>query len=84
MLDEVMAEADRTEALALVALERDDARYVMASPLSNGRMVTAIAPPVSDPRTRSPLGSLMQGGVAGQAEPLALIPLLWHRKRRRR
>ena len=61
----------------LIHLGRDDARYVIAVPLSGGHVLTAAGPAVSTfPSSRSALVALMRGGSASPAEPLTLIPLL--------
>ena len=61
----------------LFHLRRDDARYVIAVPLSAGHVLTAVGPAISTLRSsRSALAALMRGGSASLAEPLTIIPLL--------
>ena len=61
----------------LFHLRRDDARYVIAVPLSAGHVLTAVGPAISTFRSsRSALTALMRGGSATLAEPLTIIPLL--------
>lgn len=61
----------------LFHLRRDDARYVVAVPLSRGRVLTAVGPAISTvASSRSALAAIMQGRSAAPAEQLTFIPLL--------
>ena len=61
----------------VIHVDRDDARYVIAVPLSDGHVLTAAGPAVSTVRSsRSALAALIRDGSASRAEPLTLIPLL--------
>ncbi len=48
----------------------------MAVPLSSGQVLTAIAPPLPPEGARSPLASLVRGGLPSQTDPITLIPIL--------
>ncbi|GIT50738.1 MAG: hypothetical protein Ct9H300mP15_09510 [Gemmatimonadota bacterium] len=48
----------------------------MALPLSSGQVLTAIAPPLPPEGARSPLASLVRGGLPSETGPITLIPIL--------
>ncbi len=75
-LAEILREAQKAGEFRLLRPHRDDARYVMAVPLSNGQVLTAIAPPLPPEGARSPLGSLVRGGQPSRRDPITLIPIL--------
>ena len=56
-LAEILREAQKAGEFRLLRPHRDDARYVMAVPISNGQDLTAIAPPLPPEGARAPLGS---------------------------
>jgi signal transduction histidine kinase/HAMP domain-containing protein len=72
----MLEEARAAGGLRLTRAHRDDARYVLAAPLSNGAVVTVVVPPFSTELRSSPLGSLVTGRDAEEATSLTLIPLL--------
>jgi len=69
-------EAQESGEFRMLRPHRDDARYVMAVPLSSGQVLTAIAPPLPPEGARSPLASLVRGGQPSQTDPITLIPIL--------
>ncbi len=69
-------EAQESGEFRMLRPHRDDARYVMALPLSSGQVLTAIAPPLPPEGARSPLASLVRGGQPSQTDPITLIPIL--------
>lgn len=75
-LDDVLHEARDAGAFRFVRLNRDDARYAMGAPLSDGRVLTVFAPPIPSDAARSPLGSLMRGGAPSQSDALTMFELL--------
>ncbi|HIF56434.1 MAG: ATP-binding protein [bacterium] len=86
----IVREAQESGEFRILRPHRDDARYVMAVPLRSGQVLTAIAPPLPPEGARSPLASLVRGGLPSQTDPITLIPILsgdplgsdslsWHR-----
>ena len=75
-LAEIVREAQESGEFRFLRPHRDDARYVMAVPLSSGQVLTAIAPPLPPEGARSPLASLVRGGLPSQTDPITLIPIL--------
>ena len=69
-------EAQESGEFRMLRPHRDDARYVMALPLSSGQVLTAIAPPLPPEGARSPLASLVRGGLPSETDPITLIPIL--------
>ena len=69
-------EAQESGEFRMLRPHRDDARYVMAVPLSSGQVLTAIAPPLPPEGARSPLASLVRGGLPSETDPITLIPIL--------
>ena len=72
----IVRETQESGEFRMLRPHRDDARYVMAVPLSNGQVLTAIAPPLPPEGARSPLGSLVRGGQPSRRDPITLIPIL--------
>jgi signal transduction histidine kinase/HAMP domain-containing protein len=58
----------------LLRYDRDDARYVLRVALASGEILTAVAPPFSDPTSRSSLSPLLGGGTQDRQPPLTLVP----------
>ena len=57
-------------------LEEPDVHYLAAIPLTDGRVVSAVVPPIREISAESPLGPFL-GIFAAEAEsPLSLVPLL--------
>jgi len=69
-------EAQESGEFRMLRPHRDDARYVMALPLTSGQVLTAIAPPLPPEGARSPLASLVRGGLPSETDPITLIPIL--------
>ena len=69
-------EAQESGEFRMLRPHRDDARYVMALPLNSGQVLTAIAPPLPPEGARSPLASLVRGGLPSETDPITLIPIL--------
>jgi signal transduction histidine kinase/HAMP domain-containing protein len=61
--------------LRILRYDRDDARYVLRVTLSNDAILTAAAPPFTDPTFRAGLSPLLASRSAGGALPVTLIPL---------
>ena len=72
----IVREAQESGEFRILRPHRDDARYVMAVPLRSGQVLTAIAPPLPPEGARSPLASLVRGGLPSQTDPITLIPIL--------
>ncbi|MCH2459889.1 MAG: ATP-binding protein, partial [Gemmatimonadetes bacterium] len=75
-LGEALAESWRPGGGRLLALNRDDARYILTSRLANENVVSVVAPPFFRSAERSGLGPLLLGPRAEEGDPLTVIPLL--------
>ncbi|HSW30799.1 MAG TPA: ATP-binding protein [Longimicrobiales bacterium] len=71
---EVQERAGGTGEVTLLRYDRDDARYVLRVTLGSGEILTAVAPPFSDPAARSGLSPLLGGGTQDRQQPLTLVP----------
>jgi two-component system, NtrC family, nitrogen regulation sensor histidine kinase NtrY len=71
---EVQERAGTVGEVTLLRYDRDDARYVLRVALTSGDILTAVAPPFSDPTSRSSLSPLLGGGTQDRQPPLTLVP----------
>ncbi len=71
---EVQERASPAGEVTLLRYDRDDARYVLRVALGSGEILTAVAPPFSDPAARSGLSPLLGGGTQDRQSSLTLVP----------
>jgi len=65
---------DTLPGIRVVRYDREDARYVLRVPLSNGQVLTVAAPPFPDPNAGLHLSPLLAGGRRTGEDPLTIIP----------
>jgi PAS domain S-box-containing protein len=76
ILGSVVAEGRSAEGARLFRLDRDDARYILTAPLSDGRVMSVVAPPFVESARPSALAPFVRGGRTDDLNPLSFIPLL--------
>ena len=76
VLPTLLAEQRETDTPRLLRLNRDDARYVLTVPLSDGGILSVVAPPFSERTSPSTLDPFVRGPGWSEREAMAFIPLL--------
>jgi two-component system, NtrC family, nitrogen regulation sensor histidine kinase NtrY len=76
VLPTLLAEQRETTEARLLRLDRDDARYVLTVPMSDGGVLSAVAPPFSERQRPSTLDPFVRAGARAPAEAMTFIPLL--------
>jgi two-component system nitrogen regulation sensor histidine kinase NtrY len=74
-LNSALQQAWREGGASLLHLNRDDARYILTTALSDGDVVAVVAPPFIENSDRSGLGPLLRGVSVEEVDPLTVIPL---------
>jgi len=72
---DLLARGRLADAVRLVQLNEDDARYILTAPLSEGRMIVAVAPPFARGVRGDALGPLLRGTREADLEALDVLPL---------
>jgi PAS domain S-box-containing protein len=72
---DILAQGRAAGGVRLVQLNRDDARYILTTPLSRDRMVVAVAPPFPETSGPSALTTLLRGSSDTDRDPLTVIAL---------
>ncbi|MEX2466913.1 MAG: ATP-binding protein [Gemmatimonadota bacterium] len=75
VLPTLLAEQRQLAESRLLRLNRDDARYVLTVPLSDGGILSVVAPPFSERTSPSPLDPFVRGPGWSEREAMAFIPL---------
>ena len=76
VLPTLLAEQRGSDQPRLLRLNRDDARYVLTVPLSDGGVLSAVAPPFSERTNPSTLDPFVRGPGWSERQAMAFIPLL--------
>ncbi|MDZ7779343.1 MAG: ATP-binding protein [Gemmatimonadota bacterium] len=76
VLPTLLAEQRESTDPRLLRLNRDDARYVLTVPLSDGGVLSVVAPPFSERTRPSPLDPFVRRSDRSPSDAMTLIPLL--------
>lgn len=76
VLPTLLAEQRESPEPNLLRLNRDDARYVLTVPLSDGGVLSVVAPPFSERTRPSPLDPFVRRSDRSPSDAMTFIPLL--------